>query len=157
MRFDCPECRKGIEVEARHVGRVAQCPHCEVEVEVPMVSGDPPTAELRAAGGEELPAVRWTRLPWRESASVANALRVMLLVVGLVIAGLLFSIERRIASIPRMKDVYSERGGMVPHGVTDAESRAPVIHIESEIGIEDGAEVTVGNLAEEPVPVRIRE
>lgn len=122
-----------------------------------MMPGDPPPAALQVAGGEELPAVRWTKLPWRESASVANALRILLLLVGGVMALLLFRIERQLASIPRMADIYAERGELVPHGVTDAESQAPVIHVGTEVRIEDGAEVKIGNLAEEPVPVKLRD
>ncbi|MEM1083465.1 MAG: hypothetical protein AAGI48_05040 [Verrucomicrobiota bacterium] len=157
MKFVCPACQKNVEVEARYIGEVANCPYCGEEIEVPMMSGDPPPAEVVLAKDEELPPVRWTKLPWRESASVANALRLMLIVVGLLIAVLLFRIERQLASVPRMSDVYAEKGELLPHGVTEAEGRAPVIHVESDLGIEDGAEVKVGNLAEEPVPVKIRD
>ena len=157
MNFDCPKCHQGIEVEARYIGKLANCPHCHAEVKVPMVAGDPPPAALKVAGGEELPSVRWTSLPWRESASVANFLRILLLLVGAVIAVLLLRIERQLDSIPRMGDIYAEKGELVPHGVTDAESRAPVIHVESEVPIRNGAEVKIGNLAEDPVPVKIRE
>ena len=157
MRFDCPSCHDGIEVEARYIGKIANCPHCHEEVEVPIMTGEPPPAALKVAGGEEWPTVRWTSLPWRESASVANFLRILLLLVGAVIAVLLFRIERQLDSVPRMSDIYAEKGELVPHGVTDAESWAPVIHIGTKVKIENGAEVKVGNLAEEPVPVKIRE
>ncbi|MEP4078497.1 hypothetical protein [Haloferula sp.] len=157
MRFDCPSCNDGIEVEARYIGKIANCPHCDDEVKVPMVPGEPPTAALKVAAGEELPKVTWGRLPWRESASVANALRILLLLVAGVIAVLLFRIERQLATIPRMSDIYAEKGELVPHGVTDAESQAPVIHVGTKVRVENGAEVKIGNLAEEPVPVKIRE
>lgn len=157
MNFDCPKCKKGIEVEPRYIGKRAECPHCAKVIEVPLIPGDPPPAALKQALGEEMPEVRWTRLPWNESASVDNFLRILLLGVGVAVVFLLFRIERRLDAMPVMEDVYAERGERVPHGVTDAESRAPVIHVEGKVRLEDGAEVKVGNLAEEPVPVRVRE
>lgn len=77
MRFDCLECHQGIEVEARFIGKDANCPHCEKRLTVPMVSGSPPPVALVVADDEEEQPAKWTNLPQKASETVAHALRIL--------------------------------------------------------------------------------
>ena len=76
MKFDCPNCRQGIEVEARFIGKVANCPHCQNELTVPMISGSPPPVELVLAGEDESSA-KWSGLPQKASETLVTALRIL--------------------------------------------------------------------------------
>ncbi|BCX48714.1 RDD domain-containing protein [Haloferula helveola] len=156
MRFDCPECAQGIEVEARYIGKEANCPHCKKLIQVPMVSGDVPPATIRPEDIVETD-VRWTRLPWSKSASVDNALRIALLGVGVAILVFLIRIDLRMASWPTVEDYLREKGGEVPYGMTESEERAPMVAIPGGVPVTGDVDVKVQNLADDPVPVRVRE
>jgi|GEM_PF-7090884 len=146
MKFDCPECQRPIEVEPRFIGKEASCPYCQKLIRVPAGSGDPPPVAVPVT--EPLPAV-----PKRNG----SALQLALLVVGIVIALLLFRIERQLASIPRLEDWYDSKGWEVPASVSGAERRAPVVSAKGAVELEDGARVQVDNRLDDPVPVTIRE
>ncbi len=78
MRFDCPECDQGIEVEARFVGKEANCPYCDKLLTVPMVAGGPPRAELVVVDDEEeAPPAKWTAFSQKASATLVSALRIL--------------------------------------------------------------------------------
>jgi hypothetical protein len=78
MRFDCPECDQGIEVEARFIGKQANCPHCDELLTVPMVGGGPPRAKLVVADDEEKEwTLKWTAFSQKASATVVSALRIL--------------------------------------------------------------------------------
>ena len=144
MRFDCPECQKPVEVEARFIGKEASCPYCRKLIRVPAGSGDPPPVAVPVVNDGRRPAVGGRGIQWA------------LLAVGVVVALLLFRIERQLASVPRVEDWYESRGQEVPVALSKAERRAPVVSAKGAVEIEDGVKVRVDNRLEDPVPVRLR-
>lgn len=157
IHFACPNCNKTVEVESRFVGKLADCPYCQQEIQIPTTPTRPPKVEVKVAEEEPPEPVRWGKLPWADSASVDNALRIALLVVGIVIALLLLRIERQLAGVPTLGDRYDESGETPPNGTLESDLRTPLVAPASGIEVSNRVKVAVDNHADDPVPVRIRE
>lgn len=157
ITFPCPNCDKTVEVESRFVGKFADCPYCQQEIQIPNTPTRPPKVEVKVAPPEAPEPVRWSKLPWADSASVDNALRIALVVVGLLIAALLFRIERQLAGIPTLGDRYEESGESPPAGTLGSDLRTPLVAPAAGVEVRNRVKVAVDNHADEPVPVKIRD